>query len=114
MRCGYPCTGTSALHRMEARARQLIEAIKAKISERFVMADCATIDEGIVCVNAGADFIGIDHARICVHRRHRGCDDIDLISSMNFPKMPGKDHRRGTYPLSEQAKKALEAGALHW
>lgn len=26
--------------------------------------------------------------------------------------MPGKDHRRGSYPFPEQAVKALEAGAF--
>ena len=50
--------GTSALRPDGSTAAQFIEAIKAKYPEQLVMADCATIEEGIACANAGADFVG--------------------------------------------------------
>ena len=95
--------GTSALRPDGSTAAQFIEAIKAKYPEQLVMADCATIEEGIACANAGADFVGTTMRGYTPETQ--GCDDIDFdfIHELS-EKMPGKDHRRGTYPLSGAGK----------
>ena len=81
--------GTSALRPDGSTAAQFIEAIKAKYPEQLVMADCATIEKGIACANAGAGFI---------HELSEKC--------------PAKIIAEGHIHYPEQAKKALEAGAF--
>ena len=95
--------GTSALRPDGSTAAQFIEAIKAKYPEQLVMADCATIEEGIACANAGADFVGTTMRGYTPETQ--GCDDIDFdfIHELS-EKCPAKDHRRGTYPLSGAGK----------
>ncbi len=103
--------GTSALRPDGSTAAQFIEAIKAKYPEQLMMADCATIEEGIACANAGADFAAA--AIRIMHGRHRAVMTSILISSMNFPKnAPAKIIAEGHIHYPEQAKKALEAGAF--
>ena len=76
--------GTSALRPDGSTAAQFIEAIKAKYPEQLVMADCATIEEGIACANAGADFVGTTMRGYTPETQ--GCDDIDFdfIHDDNF------------------------------
>ena len=95
--------GTSALRPDGSTAAQFIEAIKAKYPEQLVMADCATIEEGIACANAGADFVGTTMRGYTPETQ--GCDDIDFDFIHELSEtLPGKDHRRGTYPLSGAGK----------
>ena len=91
--------GTSALRPDGSTAAQFIEAIKAKYPEQLVMADCATIEEGIACANAGADFVGGDDI------------DFDFIHELS-ETCPAKIIAEGHIHYPEQAKKALEAGAF--
>ena len=57
--------GTSALRPDGSTAKTVYRGNQGKISgKRLVMADCATIEEGIACANAGADFCRHDHAWI--------------------------------------------------
>ena len=89
MRCGYPC-GTG---------------------NKRIMADCATIEEGIACANAGADFVGTTMRGYTPETQ--GCDDIDFdfIHELS-EKCPAKIIAEGHIHYPEQAKKALEAGAF--
>ena len=103
--------GTSALRPDGSTAAQFIEAIKAKYPEQLVMADCATIEEGIACANAGADFVGTTMRGYTPETQ--GCDDIDFdfIHELS-EKCPAKIIAEGHIHYPEQAKKALEAGAF--
>ena len=103
--------GTSALRPDGSTAAQFIEAIKAKYPEQLVMADCATIEEGIACANAGADFVGTTMRGYTLETQ--GCDDIDFdfIHELS-EKCPAKIIAEGHIHYPEQAKKALEAGAF--
>ena len=75
------------------------------------MADCATIEEGIACANAGADFVGTTMRGYTPETQ--GCDDIDFdfIHELS-EKCPAKIIAEGHIHYPEQAKKALEAGAF--
>ena len=103
--------GTSALRPDGSTAAQFIEAVKEKYPEQLVMADCATIKEGIACANAGADFVGTTMRGYTPETQ--GCDDIDFdfIHELS-EKCPAKIIAEGHIHYPEQAKKALEAGAF--
>ena len=105
-------TDYAALERDAATtAAQFIEAIKAKYPEQLVMADCATIEEGIACANARADFVGTTMRGYTPETQ--GCDDMDFdfIHELS-EKCPAKIIAEGHIHYPEQAKKALEAGAF--
>ena len=96
--------GTSA-------APQFIAAIKEKYPDQLVMADCATLEEGIACAGAGADFVGTTMRGYTPETK--GIDDIDFdfIHELS-EKCPAKIIAEGHIHYPEQAKKALEAGAF--
>ena len=105
--------GTSALRPDGSTAAQFIEAIKAKYPEQLVMADCATIEEGIACANAGADL----SARPCadIHRRHRAVMTSILISSMSFPKNARqRSSQRDISTIRSRQRRHWRQGLLRW
>ena len=103
--------GTSALRPDGSSAAQFIQKIKGKYPEQLVMADCATVEEGIACAQAGADFIGTTMRGYTPETK--GCDYIeyDFIREL-CEKSPAKVIAEGHIHYPEQAKKALEAGAF--
>ena len=103
--------GTSALRPDGSTAAQFIEAIKEKYPEQLVMADCATIEEGIACALAGADFIGTTMRGYTPETQ--GCNDIDYnFIAQLVEKCPARIIAEGHTHYPEQAKKALDAGAF--
>lgn len=103
--------GTSALRPDGSTAAQFIEAIKEKYPEQLVMADCATIEEGIACALAGADFIGTTMRGYTPETQ--GCNDIDYnFIAQLVEKCPARIIAEGHIHYPEQAKKALDAGAF--
>jgi len=50
--------GTGSRRPDGSSAPEFIRAVKEKYPQQLVMADCATIEEGITCAQAGADFVG--------------------------------------------------------
>ena len=75
------------------------------------MADCATIEEGIACALAGADFIGTTMRGYTPETQ--GCNDIDYnFIAQLVEKCPAKIIAEGHIHYPEQAKKALDAGAF--
>ena len=103
--------GTSALRPDGSTAAQFIEAIKEKYPEQLVMADCATIEEGIACALAGADFIGTTMRGYTPETQ--GCNDIDYnFIAQPVEKCPARIIAEGHIHYPEQAKKALDAGAF--
>ena len=103
--------GTSALRPDGSSAAQFIQKIKEKYPEQLVMADCATVEEGIACAQAGADFIGTTMRGYTPETK--GCDDIDYDFIRELcEKCPAKVIAEGHIHYPEQAKKALEAGAF--
>lgn len=103
--------GTSALRPDGSTAAQFIEAIKEKYPEQLVMADCATIEEGIACALVGADFIGTTMRGYTPETQ--GCNDIDYnFIAQLVEKCPARIIAEGHIHYPEQAKKALDAGAF--
>ena len=103
--------GTFALRPDGSTAAQFIEAIKEKYPEQLVMADCATIEEGIACALAGADFIGTTMRGYTPETQ--GCNDIDYnFIAQLVEKCPARIIAEGHIHYPEQAKKALDAGAF--
>lgn len=103
--------GTGALRPDGSTSAQFIRAIKEKYPDQLVMADCATIEEGIACADAGADFVGTTMRGYTPETE--GCDDIDFdfIKELS-EKCSAKIIAEGHIHYPEQAKKALEAGAF--
>ena len=103
--------GASALRPDGSTAAQFIEAVKEKYPDQLVMADCATVEEGIACAEAGADFVGTTMRGYTPETQ--GCDDIDFefIHELS-EKCSAKIIAEGHIHYPEQAKKALEAGAF--
>ncbi len=103
--------GTSALRPDGTTAPQFIEAVRTKYPDQLIMADCATLEEGIACANAGADFIGTTMRGYTPETQ--GCDEIDFdfIHELS-EKCPAKVIAEGHIHYPEQAKKALDAGAF--
>ena len=85
--------GTGSRRPDGSSAPEFIRAVKEKYPQQLVMADCATLEEGIACAEAGADFVGTTMRGYTPETK--GCDDIDYAF---------------IHELSE--KKALEAGAF--
>lgn len=103
--------GTGALRPDGSTSAQFIEEIKAKYPDQPVMADCATVEEGIACAQAGADFVGTTMRGYTPETE--GCDDIDFDFIRELSKKcPAKIIAEGHIHYPEQAKQALEAGAF--
>ena len=99
--------GTGSRRPDGSSAPEFIRAIK----EKLVMADCATIEEGITCAQAGADFVGTTMRGYTPETK--GWDDIDYAFIHELSeKCPAKIIAEGHIHYPEQAKKALEAGAF--
>ena len=85
--------------------------VKEKYPQQLIMADCATLEEGIACAGAGADFVGTTMRGYTPETK--GCDDIDYAFIHELSeKCPAKIIAEGHIHYPEQAKKALEAGAF--
>ena len=103
--------GTGARRPDGSSAPEFIRAVKEKYPQQLVMADCATLEEGIACAEAGADFVGTTMRGYTPETK--GCDDIDYAFIHELSeKCPAKIIAEGHIHYPEQAKKALEAGAF--
>lgn len=103
--------GTGARRPDGSSAPEFIRAVKEKYPQQLVMADCATLEEGIACAEAGADFVGTTMRGYIPETK--GCDDIDYAFIHELSeKCPAKIIAEGHIHYPEQAKKALEAGAF--
>ena len=109
MRC--IASGSASARTASCRCRSRRRPIKEKYPQQLVMADCATIEEGITCAQAGADFVGTTMRGYTPETK--GCDDIDYAFIHELSeKCPAKIIAEGHIHYPEQAKKALEAGAF--
>ena len=103
--------GTGSRRPDGSSAPEFIRAVKEKYPQQLVMADCATLEEGIACAEAGADFVGTTMRGYTPETK--GCDDIDYAFIHELSeKCPAKIIAEGHIHYPEQAKKALEAGAF--
>lgn len=103
--------GTSALRPDGSTAAQFIKQIREKYPEQLIMADCATVEEGISCAQAGADFVGTTMRGYTPETL--GCDDIDYDFIHELcERCPARIIAEGHIHDPQQAKKALEAGAF--
>lgn len=102
--------GTSACRPDGSTASEFIASVKAKYPNQLLMADCATVEEGIRCAEAGADFVGTTMRGYTPETK--GCDEIDynFIHELT-QRCPAKVIAEGHIHYPEQARKALEAGA---
>ncbi len=103
--------GTSALRPDGKTSAEFIREIKSKYPDQLLMADCATIEEGIACAEAGADFVGTTMRGYTPETK--GIDDIDFdfIKELS-EKCSAKVIAEGHIHYPNQAKQALEAGAF--
>ena len=76
--------GTGARRPDGSSAPEFIRAVKEKYPQQLVMADCATLEEGIACAEAGADFVVL--RCVATHRRQKDATISIIHLSMNFPK----------------------------
>ena len=105
--------GTSALRPDGSTAAQFIEAIKAKYPEQLVMADCATIEEGIACANAGADFVGTTMRGYTPETQ--GCDDIDFDFIHELQKHARqRSSQRDISTIRSRQRRHWKQELLHW
>lgn len=103
--------GTSALRPDGSTAAQFIKEIRKKYPKQLIMADCATVEEGISCAQAGADFVGTTMRGYTPETQ--GCDDIDYDFIHELcERCPARIIAEGHIHDPQQAKKALETGAF--
>lgn len=103
--------GTDAIRPDGSTSAEFIGAIKKKYPEQLIMADCATVTEGLKCAEAGADFVGTTMRGYTPETK--GCDDIDFDFISELARVcPARIIAEGHIHYPEQAKKALEAGAF--
>ena len=76
-----------------------------------MMADCATLEEGIACAKAGADFVGTTMRGYTPETQGYDAIDYDFIRELS-EQCPARIIAEGHIHYPEQAKKALEAGAF--
>ena len=85
-------------------APEFIRAVKEKYPQQLVMADCATLEEGIACAEAGADLWVL--RCVATHRRQKDATISIMHLSMNFPKNAlQRSLTEGHIHYPEQAKK---------
>ena len=77
------------------------------------MADCATIEEGIACANAGADFVGTTMRGYTPETQ--GCDDIDFdfIHELS-EKCPARSSQRDISTIRSRQRRHWRQELLHW
>ena len=76
--------GTGARRPDGSSAPEFIRAIKEKYPQQLVMADCATLEEGIACAEAGLILWVL--RCVATHRRQKDATISIMHLSMNFPK----------------------------
>lgn len=102
---------TDRLNPNQVKAVELIVDIKKKYPNQLIMADISTLEEGILAMKKGADFVGTTLSGYTPYSAQIDGPNIELIRELStlFPKRviaEGKIH------TSEQAREALNAGAL--
>ena len=103
--------GTGALRPDGSSAPEFIRAIRAKYPDQLMMADCATLEEGIACAKAGADFVGTTMRGYTPETQGYDAIDYDFIRELS-EQCPARIIAEGHIHYPEQAKKVLEAGAF--
>lgn len=76
--------GTGARRPDGSSAPEFIRAVKEKYPQQLVMADCATLEEGIACAEAGLILWVL--RCVATHRRQKDATISIMHLSMNFPK----------------------------
>ena len=104
--------GTGSRRPDGSSAPEFIRAVKEKYPQQLVMADCATLEEGIACAERGLILWVL--RCVAIHRRQRDVMILIMRLSMNFLRnSPAKIIAEGIiFIIRKQAKKALEAGAF--
>lgn len=103
--------GTSALRPGGETAADFIRRIKEKYPEQAVMADIATLEEGLLAAEAGADFVGTTMRGYTPETKGIDEIDFDFIRELS-EKSPVPVIAEGHIHYPEQAVRALEAGAF--
>ena len=103
--------GTGALRPDGSSAPEFIRAIRVKYPDQLMMADCATLEEGIACAKAGADFVGTTMRGYTPETQGYDAIDYDFTRELS-EQCPARIIAEGHIHYPEQAKKALEAGAF--
>lgn len=105
--------GTGARRPDGSSAPEFIRAVKEKYPQQLVMADCATLEEGIACAEAGADFVGTTMRGYTPETK--GCDDIDYAFIHELSeKCPAKIIAEGHIHTRNRQKKRWKRVHLLW
>lgn len=103
--------GTSALRPDGSDSPSFIRLVKAKYPMQLVMADCATLEEGLAAAEAGADFVGTTMRGYTPETK--GIDEIDFAFLKELSsKCPVPVIAEGHIHYPKDARKALETGAF--
>ena len=103
--------GTSALRPDGSTSAAFIRQIREKYPDQLIMADCATLEEGLSCAGAGADLIGTTMRGYTPETEGMDAIDFDFIRQL-AAQCPASVIAEGHIQTPEQAVQALEAGAF--
>jgi N-acylglucosamine-6-phosphate 2-epimerase len=102
---------TDRLGPTQEKAVELIVAIKAKYPDQLIMADVSTLEEGILAMKKGADFVGTTLSGYTPYSAQIDGPNLELIGQLAklFPK---RVIAEGKVYTTQEARACLDVGAL--
>ena len=102
--------GTGARRPDGSSAPEFIRAVKEKYPQQLVMADCATLEEGIACAEAGLILWVL--RCVATHRRQKDATISIMHLSMNFPKNALQRSLQRDISITRNRQKSVGSGCI--